>query len=49
MKKYYCIDRHPELIAEKRGRMKILLVDAGKDIPVKKINMILKEVLALYK
>ena len=40
---------HPDLIAEKRARMKILLVDAGKDIPVKKINMILKEVLALYK
>lgn len=40
---------HPELIIEKRARMKILLIDAGKDIPVKKINAILKEVLKLYK
>lgn len=40
---------HPDLIAEKRARMKILLLDAAKDIPVKKIDMILKEVLALYK
>lgn len=40
---------HPDLIAEKRARMKILLLDAEKDIPVKKVNMILKEVLALYK
>lgn len=39
---------HPDLVVEKRARMKILLVDAGKNIPVKKINGILKEVLALY-
>ena len=39
---------HPDLIIEKRARMKILLLDPGKDIPVKKINTILKEVLALY-
>lgn len=40
---------HPDLIIEKRARMKILLVDAGKNIPVKKINKILKDVLDLYR
>ena len=40
---------HPDLLQEKRARMKIFLLDANKDIPVKKINAILKEVLALYK
>jgi len=39
---------HPDLIIEKRARMKILLVDATKDIPVKKISAILKDVLKLY-
>ena len=39
-----CI-HHPDLIIEKRARMKILLVDAAEDIPVKKINAILKQVL----
>ncbi|MEP7171735.1 MAG: DUF1801 domain-containing protein [Bacteroidota bacterium] len=40
---------HPDLIIEKRARMKILLLDAEKNIPVKKINAILKEVILLYK
>ena len=40
---------HPDLIIEKRARMKILLIDPERDIPVKKISAILKEVLALYK
>ena len=40
---------HPDLLTEKRARMKILLLDPNKDIPIKKINAILKEVLALYK
>jgi Domain of unknown function (DU1801) len=40
---------HPDLIIEKRARMKILLIDPTRDIPVRKINGILKEVLALYK
>jgi hypothetical protein len=40
---------HPDLISEKRVRIKILLVDANEDIPVKKINSIFKEVLQLYK
>jgi hypothetical protein len=40
---------HPDLIQEKRARMKILLVNAEKDIPLKKVNGIMKEVLLLYK
>ena len=40
---------HPDLLVEKRARMKILLVDSGKNIPIKKINGILNEVLALYR
>lgn len=39
---------HPDLIIEKRARMKILLLDPAKDLPVKKINSILKEVIKLY-
>jgi Domain of unknown function (DU1801) len=40
---------HPDLIIEKRARMKILLVNPAVDIPLKKIDGILKEVIALYK
>lgn len=40
---------HPDLIIEKRARMKILLLDPAKDLPVKKINSILKQVLKMYK
>jgi hypothetical protein len=40
---------HPDLIAEKRSRMKILLLDPGKNMPVRKINATLKEVLKLYR
>ena len=40
--------KHPDLIIEKRARMKILLVDPGKDLPLKKINSIMKDVLKLY-
>ena len=40
---------HPDLLKEKRARMKILLIDPAKNIPVKKINSILKEVLSLYR
>ena len=39
---------HSDLLQEKRARMKILLIDADKNIPVKKINSILKEVLSFY-
>ena len=40
---------HPELVAEKRVKMKILLIDASKDLPLRTINSILKDALALYK
>lgn len=40
---------HPDLVQEKRARMKILFLDPNKDIPVRKINGILKQMLALYK
>jgi hypothetical protein len=40
---------HPELLQEKRARMKIFLVDVKKDIPIKKLNSIFKEVLQLRK
>jgi len=41
--------RDPDLIREKRARMKIFLLDAQKDIPLKKINAILKEIISWYK
>jgi hypothetical protein len=40
---------HPDLISEKRARMKILLIDPARDLPIKKIRSILTEVLAIYK
>lgn len=40
------IDR-PDLIAEKRNRMKIFLIDSTKDIPVETINDILTEIVQL--
>lgn len=39
---------HPALIAEKRARMKILLFDPEKDIPVKTIRSILTAAIRLY-
>ncbi|MDR6783047.1 hypothetical protein ABIE26_000465 [Pedobacter africanus] len=39
---------HPDLIVEKRARMKILLVDPQKDLPIEKIRLILNQALALY-
>jgi hypothetical protein len=39
---------HPDLIIEKRARMKIMLFDPHKDVPVKTIDTILKSVLNLY-
>jgi hypothetical protein len=39
---------HPELVAEKRARMKILLLDRDKDIPVKTILSILQQAMLLY-
>lgn len=39
---------HPDLIIEKRARMKILLIDPEKDLPMEKIDSILKDVLLYY-
>lgn len=36
---------HPGLISEKRARMKIMLLDPEKDIPVKTIRAMLKEMI----
>ncbi len=40
---------HSDLIIEKRSRMKIMLFDVKKDLPIKKIESILQEALNLYK
>jgi len=39
---------HPSLIQERRSRMKILLIDPTKDLPVKVILTILKKATRLY-
>jgi Domain of unknown function (DU1801) len=40
---------HPDLIIEKRSRMKIMLFDQTKDLPLKTIEVILQQALDLYK
>lgn len=40
---------HPDLISEKRSRMKIILFDASIDLPINTIQLILKQALNLYK
>lgn len=40
---------HPELLLEKRSRMKIFLIDPTADLPVETIEDILKQALHLYK
>jgi hypothetical protein len=40
---------HPLLLQEKRARMKIMLVDPAKDIPVTAIKGILKKALTFYR
>ncbi|MCW3467834.1 DUF1801 domain-containing protein [Chitinophaga nivalis] len=37
------------LIQEKRSRMKIMLIDPAKDLPVKRIKSIIQQALQLYK
>ena len=39
---------HPDLLQEKRAKMKILLLDPNRDLPMKKIQGLLKRVFALY-
>jgi len=38
---------HPALIMEKRARMKIMLFDAGEDLPVEEIEDVLTRAVAL--
>lgn len=38
---------HPELLQEKRSRMKILLIDMNRDFPLKSIKNILNQAIAL--
>lgn len=38
---------HPDLLPEKRARMKIFLIDPTKNIPIKTMDAILKEMLKL--
>ena len=40
---------HPDLLMEKRSRMKILLFDPVVDLPMEKIKSILQEALDLYR
>lgn len=40
---------HPELIIEKRSRMKIMLFDPNKDLPIGTIKTILQQAINLYK
>ena len=40
---------HPDLIIEKRSRMKIMLFDANQDLPIQTIEIILKQAIAFYK
>jgi hypothetical protein len=40
---------HPDLVQEKRARMKILLIDPSKDIPLRKINVILNQAIDLVR
>lgn len=40
---------HPDLIAGDRSRMKIMLFDPAKDLPIKNIETILQQAINLYK
>ena len=40
---------NPELIQEKRSRMKIMLLDPEKDLPIETITTILQKAISLYK
>lgn len=40
---------HPELLSEKRAKMKIFLIDPLKDIPVDKVESLLSQMIKLFK
>ncbi|OCX53451.1 hypothetical protein BEL04_03885 [Mucilaginibacter sp. PPCGB 2223] len=39
---------HPNLLQEKRGRMKIMLFDGSADLPINTIQSILQQAISLY-
>lgn len=39
---------HPELIQEDRARMKILLLDPDKKLPIRTVTLLLDQAIALY-
>jgi len=41
--------RHPSLVIEKPSRMKIMLFDPNKDLPINTINGILQQAINFYK
>jgi hypothetical protein len=41
--------KHPDLLQEKRARMKIFLIDPTKNIPIRKLNALLKLAVELRK
>jgi Domain of unknown function (DU1801) len=41
--------KHPDLLKEKRARMKILLINPEKDLPLKTIKGLLSDALEFYK
>ncbi len=40
---------HPDLLAEKRSRMKIMLIDSNEDLPVETIRAVLQEAIDFYR
>lgn len=40
---------HPELMIEKRSRMKIMMINANEDLPLETITSILQQALDLYR
>lgn len=40
---------HPALVSEKRSRMKIMLFDPNKDLPIDIINSVLQQAIKFYK
>lgn len=41
--------KHPDLLMEKRARMKILLIHPEKNIPIKTIDLLLKQAAVFYR
>lgn len=41
--------QHPNLIQEKRARMKIWIFDANEDLPLNELKLVLNQMLTLYR